>query len=385
MKARKPFTLLKRPPQGVWYYKLAGEDTRHSTGQTSKAFAERFVVSIIKGEAQQNRSQRLGEFAKHLFVRGECDWITRSEQKGWIITREMAQMRRGHLTNHILPQFKDREVGTITAADIDDWLLGLNVANATKNHIMDTFRVVLDEAKRAGLVKENVARQIKQFARNQKDRDILTPDEIKKLFPSQVEMAISIWGKSMWAAFFYLLITTGLRLGEAQALTWGDWIPSKYRSAIDAMEISKGLKNDKRIGPTKTGKNRVVFLQAIVVALLNKWRSDSPNPKADDLIFSDIAGLPLGRQACLIYFKQKLEESKIETEGRNVVVHSLRHTANTVYRKVLSDDVLRKFTGHTTKEMTENYDHPEIEDTIALLANPAKAMEDEFKRITASA
>jgi hypothetical protein len=73
--------------------------------------------------------------------------------ESWIITREMAQMRRGHLTNHILPQFKDREVGTITSADIDDWLLGLNVANATKNHIMDTFRVVLDEAKRAGLVK----------------------------------------------------------------------------------------------------------------------------------------------------------------------------------------------------------------------------------------
>ena len=157
MKARKPFTLLKRPPQRVWYYKLAGEKTRHSTGQTSKALAERLVVSILKGEVQQNRSQRLGEFTEHLFIPGECDWIARSEQKGWIITRDMAQMRRGHLTNHILPQFKGREVSTITPADIDDWLLRLNVANATKNHIMDTFRVVLDEAKRAGLVKENFA------------------------------------------------------------------------------------------------------------------------------------------------------------------------------------------------------------------------------------
>jgi hypothetical protein len=106
-------------------------------------------------------------------------------------------MRRGHLTNHILAQFKDREVSTITSADIDDWLLGLNVANATKNHIMDTFRVVLDEAKQAGLLKENVARQITQFARNQRDRDILTPDEIKNLFPSEIEKAISIWGTSI--------------------------------------------------------------------------------------------------------------------------------------------------------------------------------------------
>jgi hypothetical protein len=79
------------------------------------------------------------------------NWIDRSEQKDWIITREMAQMRRGHLNNHILPEFKNREVSSITSAEIDDWLLDLDVANATKNHIMDSFRVVLDEAKRAGL------------------------------------------------------------------------------------------------------------------------------------------------------------------------------------------------------------------------------------------
>ena len=161
MKSQKPFTLLKRPPQRVWYYKLPGEKTRHSTGLTVKTQAEQYVVGILKGDIQQSRSQRLGEFTKHLFIRGECNWIERSEQKGWIITREMAQMRRGHLANHILPEFKDQEVSSITSAEIDDWLLDLDVANATKNHIMDTFRVVLDEAKRAGLVKDNAARQIK--------------------------------------------------------------------------------------------------------------------------------------------------------------------------------------------------------------------------------
>ena len=229
MKAQKPYTLLKRPPQGVWYYKLPGEKTRHSTGLTSKTMAERLVVSILKGEIQQNRSQRLGEFAKNLFVRGECDWIDRSEQKGWIITREMAQMRRGHLTNHILPEFKDREVSSITSAEIDDWLLDLDVANATKNHIMDTFRIVLDEAKRSGLVKENCARQIKLFARNQKNRDILTSDEIKILFPSETEKATAIWGEPMWAAMFYLLVTTGIRCRRSS---------SAFMERLDSSKIS---------------------------------------------------------------------------------------------------------------------------------------------------
>ena len=68
MKSQKPFTLLKRPPQGVYYYKLPGEKTRHSTGLTVKTQAERYVVGILKGEIQQSRSQRLGEFTEHLFI-----------------------------------------------------------------------------------------------------------------------------------------------------------------------------------------------------------------------------------------------------------------------------------------------------------------------------
>jgi len=50
MKFQKPYALLKRPPQGVWYYKLPGEKTRHSTGLTVRTQAERFVVGILKGD-----------------------------------------------------------------------------------------------------------------------------------------------------------------------------------------------------------------------------------------------------------------------------------------------------------------------------------------------
>lgn len=216
MKAQKPYTLLKRTPQGVWYYRLAGEKTRHSTGLTVKTLAERFVVGIIKGDIQ-----------------------------------------------------------------------------------------------------------------------------------------------------------------------WKDWIPAKSENEADAMEIDKGLKDDDRIGSTKTGKARVIFLHAIVLNLLKRWKEESPNGKRDDLIFSDVTGQPLKRKACLLYFKKILRENEIKVEDRNIVTHSLRHTANTIYRKVLTDDILRKFTGHSTKEMTDNYDHPEVTDTIALLSASAKIMENEFGRITA--
>ena len=49
-----------------------------------------------------------------------------------------------------------------------------------------------------------------------------------------------------------------------------------------------------------------------------------PNSNGNDLIFSDMPGLPLNRKSCLLYFKQILQEREIKTEDRNLVVHSLQ-------------------------------------------------------------
>jgi hypothetical protein len=47
--------------------------------------------------------------------------------------------------------------------------------------------------------------------------------------------------------------------------------------SVDALIIDKSLKNDKRIGPTKTGKNRIAFLHPVVLNLLREWKEDTPN------------------------------------------------------------------------------------------------------------
>lgn len=43
---KRPYSLKKRKPQNVWYYKLAGQITYHSTGQTAKAKA--MVLKVLK-------------------------------------------------------------------------------------------------------------------------------------------------------------------------------------------------------------------------------------------------------------------------------------------------------------------------------------------------
>ena len=65
--------------------------------------------------------------------------------------------------------------------------------------------------------------------------------------------------------------------------------------------------------------------------------------------------------------RRAVKKDKIKIEGRNLVPHSLRHTYNTRMKELLTGEIfeefsgqnlLRDFTGHSSKEMTEWYDNP---------------------------
>ena len=383
MRTSKPYTLFKRSPQKTWYFKLAGEKTRHSTGMSSRAKAEDYVVKILRGEITRERILRFAEFSDKMFVRGKCPFMEMSEKKGKAVSPEMQKMRRGHLINYINKEFGKREINTITPNDIDTWLMKLPIANRTKNHIIDTLRIVMEQAKKEKFVSENPALEITRFAKKQQNRDALTSGEIRTLFPANKEKAIQIWGSLKWASLFYTLITTGIRLGEAQPLQWKDLKQFDNPHGARILVIDKALKNDGRVGTTKNSKSRIVPVLPIVDVLIDALREEEQNAEPSDIIYSTDQGKPIPRWTCLKYFRKILAEQGIRIEDRKLDIHSLRHTTNTIYRRVLDDEVLRKNMGHLTKEMTDNYDHAELEDAYKELAQHTITMENEFMRITA--
>jgi integrase len=74
-----------------------------------------------------------------------------------------------------------------------------------------------------------------------------------------------------------------------------------------------------------------------------------------------------------------VERAEINTEGRNLVAHSLRHSYNTLMRAVLPEEVLRRFTGHKTPKMSATYDHPALLDQIKKLAQSRGIVEAAWK------
>jgi integrase len=179
------------------------------------------------------------------------------------------------------------------------------------------------------------------------------------------------------------MLTTGLRLGEVKALTWGDW----YRE-FNVFHINKAVKNDETIGMTKNEKERIVLILDKALQMLNGWESEALFTSDDDLIFCCNRFKPINRKTCSEHFKKGLSNAKIEIGERNLVIHSLRHTMNTKIRRCFDDETLRLFTGHLDVKMTDAYDHPTVEDDIRKVMPFRSRMEEawstDFKSLESS-
>ncbi len=118
---RRPFSLKKRGK--YWYVKSAGEETYHSTGLADRSRAEGFALQEVQNHTDTARNtggKTFGVYARVFFDRNTCRWVARQRAKKRSFTEAVAASRRGHLLNHILPQFGGRKLDDITAEEIED-------------------------------------------------------------------------------------------------------------------------------------------------------------------------------------------------------------------------------------------------------------------------
>jgi len=123
---------------------------------------------------------------------------------------------------------------------------------------------------------------------------------------------------------FYPLILfladTGTRLGEASALRWDD-VDLEAGTARIARSFSSG----ERLGPTKTGRERVVELSSRLCRVLAEAQPNVfPIPEGT-LIFPNLSGGLL----CSVYFRNKVFSKVVRAalgDDRRITPHCLRHT-----------------------------------------------------------
>jgi integrase len=385
---QRDFYLYKRPTsdprQHVYYVQFVKDGKRltaKSTGQTTRNDAEGWARDhMVQGIPDQ---PTLEEYAKDFFDESKCTWVKTQRAKGRPFSKAVAAQRRSHVVNYLIPQFGKLQLTEITKRNVEAWLADLPLANSSRNQLLFSLRIILRDAVDAEILYANPLERCEMFGKDTIERDPFTLAEMHALFPDSFDKLVKVWGDAEHATAFTLLATTGVRCGEVRALRWLHLLEGGRALLIDS-----AFKHDGTLGTTKSGDARAVLVPAQAQRVLSWWRRKTTWKDPDDLLFRDAAGNPRNHNWLRRAFRPALDAAKIKPGDRNIVVHSFRHTYNSMMRTVLPDAILRAMTGHRSESMTRVYDHPDAEalvrrlDSVKGLIDAPWEKKDNIRKLT---
>jgi integrase len=232
----------------------------------------------------------------------------------------------------ILPGLGLDLVAAVTAARLRDWIAGLMsrkerpLARTTAAQVLEVVSQVLGQAQDDGIISDNPARGLakklrltsKSLGRNVK---AFTPAQLSLFLKTAETVAPE------WYAMFYTLAMTGIRLGEAFGLRWGDVDSQKKRIRIERQIREDGEEAD----PKSKRGSRTIDVGDGLLALLEREHEKRP---ASDWILMDWPTRPTtqaviaARNAVRYSMRQVLAAAKLPP---HFTPHSFRHTFASIH------------------------------------------------------
>lgn len=189
------------------------------------------------------------------------------------------QLTGSLLRAHVVPKWGDVRLKTITRADVQRWVYDLEdqgLSSGTVRKARGVLRQVLQAAVRDDLIPKNPALDV--------DLPAKTPPRTTTLTVDQLRLLMEQIHSERFRVLTLFLATTGVRIGEAAALTWAD-IDLDRGTVNVSKAVKQGPKNQPMVGSTKTGKSRVISLPAFTADVLRD-RAAAP----DDHVFPNRYG-----------------------------------------------------------------------------------------------
>jgi integrase len=315
--------------------------------------------TITPDEARSEARQRLAEADKGGDPAGEraaarramtvaelCNWYLK-EAALWVKPNTL-DMDKSRIECHVKPLIGRLTVRNLTIADVARMQTEIAAGLTRKvkrqgrggnarggkgvaTRTVAMFASILQRAKRHGLIKENVARDVEKFPYQKRTR-FLSLEEMKTLGEAMRALEEENDNKTGIAAVRALLLT-GCRRNEILSLPW-TWIDARSRCI--------------RFGDTKTGAQiRPIGRTALDYLLSLKKNSDRPWVFPSDIGDGYFIGLPrvFARLCRRVGFT-------------DVILHTLRHSfASTAAELGYSELTIAGLLGHSLSGITARYAH----------------------------
>ena len=241
------------------------------------------------------------------------------------------------IETHLLPTFANMQLRLISRESIQALLASKlkDLSWRTVKHIRTTLGTILGAAEFWGYIEDNPVRKTRLPRRGpQPDKTVLSPEQLYSLLQGLPEPSKSV----VW-----LLVLTGLRIGELLALRWQD-----VDLIAGLLRVSRTLYEGHFDEPKTRSSNRTVPLSAKGVEILSSMRPKVVDP--DALIFRTKKGTPLCRRNLT---NRQLAPVCEELKIPKIRWHSLRHANATLLDAVGTPlGTVQTLLGHASPEIT---------------------------------
>lgn len=271
-------------------------------------------------------------------------------------------------TRYVLPALGHRGLSQLCPAEIQAFyaeLTAKSLSPRTIRYIHSVLHGTLEQAVRWGMLSRNPAKLV--------DLPRLERAPLRSLSLADATRLMDAMKGTRWEPLWALLLTTGLRPGEALALQWTDIDGDRIR-------VQKCLVRNKGGGyslpePKTSRARRVVTLPDAMVRMLEAHRERQRDERSAlgkewsmaDFVFSTSAGEPLDfRTTAARYFRPVVKSLGLE----GVRPYDLRHTSATLLLAAGENvKVVSERLGHSTSSLTlDVYTHvlPDMQQQASL-------------------
>jgi integrase len=313
----------------IWYVRFWDDEIQtyssgRSTGQTTKAAANRQVQKWLteglleahKKDLKATKNRLIGAIAKYLkdfevIKNGETlddgeiikffytqvtnqqmasgekfveylyrfwdwngDYVQGRLERGRTIGKKYVEDCLSKVKRHIEPYFKTILLCDVTTNSLEQFMRSIprrdadpqnGYARRTINVIMKTMKKALKEAVRLGLISWNPADGIELLADDRRERGILTPAELKRLF--QLE-----WPDERSEVAAILASASGMRISEIAGLRIDDL---DMEQQVIHLRHSYSV-YEKRLKGTKNEQSRFIYTDVSILNMLSKLHKKNP-------------------------------------------------------------------------------------------------------------
>lgn len=247
-----------------------------------------------------------------------------------------------HMTDDILEYFgPKKKLAAIDAEAVKRYIKYCNTEAKTKRgepysptttqHHFSTLRNILEYARRFHYIQSDPCQDLSQKEKPQRGKkqiDFLAANDAKSFLAALEEEPL------FWQALMNVLLTTGLRRGEAVGLQWADIDPDKLTIEVRRnVTVDPSSPEKFHVGTTKTGESRTVPVSPRVLGLLAALKTEQQKQSGAILMPTAFVFCSNASPYKPLYPSTPTRWQRKFTERHNlpkVSPHDLRHTCATL-------------------------------------------------------